>query len=258
MKKLKLQIKSGEAVLGTWLNLGNSLTAEIAGLAGFDWLLIDLEHGSGTEKELIHQLQALEHTRSAPVVRVESFERQRINRVLDMGAEGVMCPRIRNTEEARQFISGLHYPPYGTRGVAKMIRATGYGKESGSYMDNSHDDILGIIQVETVDILDHLDEIAALDGVDVLFIGPADLSMELGVFGKFDDKLFTGAVERSVAAARKHGKAVGMLLPDPDKFQFWYDLGIRMFASGSDSSFVAGGANEMYQKLNTLLKNSIK
>jgi len=94
MKNFKSRLKKGETLFGSWLNLGSSLTAEIVGLSGFDWVLLDLEHGSGTENELLHQLSALEHTQAAPIVRVESYKRQRIQRVLDMGAEGVMCPRI--------------------------------------------------------------------------------------------------------------------------------------------------------------------
>ena len=128
MKNLKKRLQSGEAVNGCWLNLGSALTAEIVGTAGFDWVLIDLEHGAGVEKDVLSQLQALEHTNTAAIVRVESAERQRIHRVLDVGAEGVMCPHINNIADARKVVSGLRYPPEGSRGVAKMVRATGFGK----------------------------------------------------------------------------------------------------------------------------------
>ncbi len=250
MKNLKKRIKGGESVLGCWLNLGSSLTAEIIGLAGFDWLLIDLEHGSGTEKDLLYQLQAMEHTAAAPLVRVESSERQRIQRVLDMGAEGVMCPRIRNLAEAEQVAKGLRYPPVGNRGVAKMVRTTRFGKNFDAYRKNEQDEIVGIVQIETVEVLDHLNEIASLEGIDVLFIGPSDLSMELGIFGQFDHPRFVDAVKITIHAARKSGKAAGILLYDPDDFQIYYDMGIRVFASGSDAGFVASGAISLYEKLN--------
>ena len=135
MKGLKKRLRQGETLNGCWLNLGSALTAEIVGLAGFDWVLIDLEHGAGNEGDVLHQLQALEHTPTAPVIRVESHARQRIHRVLDMGAEGIMCPRINNLNEARETVSALRYPPEGGRGVAKMVRATGFGKDFTAYHD---------------------------------------------------------------------------------------------------------------------------
>ncbi len=251
MKNLKARIKRGETLLGCWLNLGSSLTAEIIGLSGFDWLLIDLEHGAGTEKDLLYQLQAMEHTKAAPLVRIESSDRQRIHRVLDLGAEGVMCPRIRNYTEAEQVARGLHYPPAGNRGVAKMVRTTGFGRNFADYQKNEQEEIVGILQIETVEALDHLDRIAALDGIDVLFIGPSDLSMELGIFGKFENPLFVDAVKKTIKASRKYGKATGILLSDPDDFQIYHDMGIRIFACGSDATFVAAGSLNTFDKLNT-------
>lgn len=252
MKNLKKRLKQGETLTGCWLNLGSSLTAEIVGLAGFDWVLIDLEHGAGTESDVLHQLQAIEHTPAAPVIRIESFERQRIHRMLDQGAEGIMCPRINSPEEAEKFSSGLSYPPEGVRGVAKMVRATGFGKDFNRYYNEQMENVLGIVQVETPGILNHLDEIAAIDNVDVLFIGPLDLSMALGIFGQFDHPVFNNALESTVNAAEKASKATGILLFDPDDFRKYHDLGIRFIACGSDSVFVANGARETAGKMNTL------
>jgi len=252
MKHLKKRIKNGDTLIGCWLNLGNSITAEITGLAGFDWVLIDLEHGSGTENDLLYQLQALQHTPAAPVVRIEGASRQRIHRVLDLGAEGVMVPRINNPEEAGIAALGLHYPPEGNRGVARMVRATGFGQDFGEYLSNSRDEVVGIIQVETVEVLEHLDEIAALNGIDVLFIGPSDLSMALGKFGSFDHPLYIDAVKMTVNAAQKRNKAAGILLPGPEDFRTYHEMGVRLFAGGSDATFVADGAKSMYHKLDSL------
>lgn len=252
MKNLKKRLKRGETLNGCWLNLGSSLTAEIVGLAGFDWLLIDLEHGAGGEKDVLYQLQALEHTPAAPIVRVESSERQRIHRVLDLGAEGIMCPRINSVTEAKEVVSGLRYPPEGGRGVAKMVRATGFGQSFSDYYQDAKENILGVVQIETVEVLDHLHEIAALDGVDVLFIGPADLSMALGIFGQFDHPLFKEALKATVNAAQKAGKSTGILLFNPDDFNTYHDMGIRMIACGADATFVADGARNMALKLNTI------
>jgi 4-hydroxy-2-oxoheptanedioate aldolase len=249
MKNLKQRLKNGETLHGCWLNLGSSLTAEIVGLAGFDWVLIDLEHGAGTEKDVLVQLQALESTPVGVVVRVESSESQRIHRVLDMGAEGIMCPKVRNPEEARKVVSGLHYPPFGSRGVAKMVRASGFAQNFQTYYETSRDTLLGVVQIETAEVLNHLDEVAATEGVDVLFIGPADLSMELGIFGQFDHPRFREALNETIRAAQKAGKSTGILFFNPEEYRKYHDMGIRLIACGADATFVAEGARSMATRL---------
>ena len=249
MKNLKQRLLNGETLNGCWLNLGSPVTAEIVGLSGFDWVLIDLEHGAGSESTTLSQIQALEHTTAGVIVRAESTEPQRIHRVLDMGAEGVMCPKVRNAEEALKVVKGLHYPPFGNRGVAKMVRATQFAQNFNDYYQKSRDQILGVVQIETIEVLSHLDEVAAIEGVDVLFIGPADLSMELGIFGQFDHPTFVEALNKIVAAAKKANKAVGILFFNPDDYQRYHDLGIRFLACGADATFVAEGARTMAGKM---------
>jgi 2-keto-3-deoxy-L-rhamnonate aldolase RhmA len=257
MKKLKQRLQQGQTLHGCWLNTGSSLTAEIVGMAGFDWVLIDLEHGAGNEKDVLHQLQALEHTQAAPIVRVESSESQRIHRILDLGAEGIMCPKIANPEGARKLVHGLHYPPTGGRGVAKMVRATGFGAHFDQYYQEATDNILGIAQIETIEVLDHVGEIAAMDGIDVLFIGPADLSMELGIFGQFKHPLFLDAVNKTIHAAQKAGKATGILFFNTDDYESYHQLGIRFLACGSDATFVADGSRNLARKLDSLRQQNL-
>jgi len=245
MKGLKQRLRNGEVLIGTFLSLGNSLTTEIIAQAGFDWVLIDLEHGIGSEQDVLHQLQAIEHTNVEAIVRVESYQRQRIHRVLDLGAHGIMCPRIDNAEEAEQVIKALHYPTKGIRGVAKMVRATGFGANFNQYNHDLADNLLGIIQVETTESLNNLDGIANIAGVDVLFIGPADLSMALGIFGQLDHPIFINAVKDIITAATKANKAIGILLFDPQDFKKYYDQGVRFFACGTDTLFLSNGAKEV-------------
>jgi len=253
MKNLKKRLQQGDTLHGCWLNLGSSITAEIVGSSGFDWVLIDLEHGAGTEKDVLHQLQALEHTPAAAVVRIESAQRQRIHRILDLGAEGIMVPRISNATEAAAVASGLHYPPDGNRGIAKMVRASGFGQNFPEYYKTAKDNILGIVQIETREILHHLDAVAALPGIDVLFIGPSDLSMELGVFGQLDHPHFKDAIKATVNAAQKAGKAAGILIQDPSHYKTYHEHGIRFIACGADGTFVGEGARNMVNKLKTQL-----
>jgi 2-keto-3-deoxy-L-rhamnonate aldolase RhmA len=258
MKNIKARIKKGEAVNGCWLNLGNATTAEIVASAGFDWVLIDLEHGAGDEQLVLSQLQAIEHSNAAAFVRVESNGRQRIHRVLDFGSEGIMCPHINDGSEAKAMVEGLRYPPHGSRGVAKMVRATQFGKEFAGYYQNANETIVGLAQVESKEALNNLDAIAAVDGIDVLFIGPADLTMDLGIFGEFDNPVFIDAVKATVAAAQKAQKATGILLFNPDDYQKYFNLGIRVIACGSDSGFVVAGSKNVADKLDAMRKNLTK
>ena len=252
MKNLKKRLQAGETLHGCWLNLGSPLTAEIIGLSGFDWVLIDLEHGSGSEAVAMNQIQGLEHTGAGIVVRSESTELARIQRILDMGPEGIMCPKISNAEQAKRQVSALYYPPVGQRGVAKMVRAAQFGPNFQKYHDASQENVLGVVQIETREALDHLDEIANVKGVDVLFIGPSDLTMELGIFGQFDNLVYLDAVRKTVAAATKAGKATGILFFNPDEYIKYHQLGIRFIACGSDGAFIVDGAKNRVEKLASL------
>lgn len=251
MKNLKKRLQDGQALNGCWLNLGSSLTAEIVGNAGFDWVLIDLEHGAGNEKDMLAQLQALQSSNTKAIVRVERNDKSRIQHALDMGAEGIMCPQIETVADSQNVVSAMYYSPDGNRGVAKMVRATGFGGEFDLYRQKLKENILGIIQIETTKALDQLDEIASLDGVDVLFIGPSDLTMSLGIFGQFDHPRYLDALNAITAAATKAGKATGILLFDPKDYETYYNMGIRFMACGSDATFVAQGAKHMAKALNS-------
>ena len=250
MKDLKEKLSAGEAVHGCWLNSGSEINAEIVGNAGFDWVVIDLEHGIGTENNLINQLQALSGSETVRIVRVEALVRQRVSRVLELGAEGVLFPQIQNSQEAEQAISYMRYPPDGVRGMANMIRATDFGQSFEEYYTGYKDNLLGIIQIETLESLNYLDEIANIDGVDVLFVGPADMSLALGVFRQFDHPRYIETLEKVRDAASKAGKATGTLLRNPDEYEKYYKLGYRMLGCGADSVFVLQGALDMARELN--------
>ena len=250
MISLKERLKNGEAIHGCWLNMGSTVSTEVVGSVGFDWVLFDLEHGIGTESVLVPQLQALGNDNAVPIVRVESFEPARIKRVLDAGVKGVMFPQIQNATEARSAIENMYYPPTGKRGFAKMVRATQFGKNFESYYEFAKNSLLGIIQIETIESLNHLDDIANIEGVDILFLGPADLSLALGVFGQWDHPLFVEAVQKIGASASKAGKAAGTIFFDINQYDFFYRHGFRFLASGSDMTFLSQGARDMAYALN--------
>jgi 4-hydroxy-2-oxoheptanedioate aldolase len=250
MKKIKEKLSAGEAVHGCWLNSGSAINAEIVGKAGFDWVVIDLEHGIGTENNLVNQLQALNGSETVRIVRVEALVRQRVSRVLELGADGLLFPQIQNFQEAQQAISYMRYPPDGVRGMANMIRATDFGQSFEEYYAGYKDNVLGVIQIETLESLNHLDEIANIDGVDVLFVGPADMSLALGVFRQFDHPRYVETLEKVRDAASKAGKATGTLLRHAGEYEKYYKLGYRMIGCGADSVFVLQGAKNMAGELN--------
>ena len=240
--ELRARLRAGEVVVGTFLNLGSAVAAEICGLAGFDWVLIDLEHGSGSEADLLPQLQALAHTGAAPIVRVESNERPRFARALDSGAVGVMVPRVDTAEEAGAAAASMRYPPIGVRGTAYMNRAAGWGARSGAEVTAFNERVVGVIQIESETAVANVEEIAAVEGVDVLFIGPSDLTQSMGILGQTDDPRFLAAVQAVADAARAAGKATGILVQAPEQLDRYLELGFQLVAVGSDSSFLAGTA----------------
>ena len=248
MKNLKQRIIAGEAVHGSWVNLGSIVSAEIIGNAGFDWVLIDLEHGAGNDGIMYQQLQALESTGATPLVRIDELSRPKAQRILDAGAMGIMFPRIDNAAEALLAASMLYYPPKGIRGMAKMVRASGFGKSVNDY-EAMQKNLIGFIQVETINALKEVNEIAAIDGVDTLFVGPSDLTMALGIFNQFDHPVYQQAVKDVVAAAQKHGKAAGVLLQDINEYQMYHQLGYRVLASGGDAAYVARGAAQTVMQM---------
>jgi 4-hydroxy-2-oxoheptanedioate aldolase len=235
---MKQRLQNGETLLGCFLNLGSPLTAEMVGKAGFDFVVIDLEHGSGTEADVLHQLQALENTGAKSVIRVEGHARQRSHRVLDLGAHGIMFPRVNTADEARASVAALRYPPEGVRGVASMNRACEFGLTFHEYVNTSKGSLLGVMQIETAEAVANADAIAAVEGVDVLFTGPLDLSMSLGILGQYDHPEFLKALGATSGAARNHGKTAGVLMTAPDMFFRYHDYGYRFIACGSDGALV--------------------
>lgn len=257
MKNLKERVRKGDTIFGCFLGLGSPLTAEIMGMAGYDWALIDLEHGAGDERETLHQLQALEHTSAATIVRVESNARQRVHRVLDLGAYGIMFPRIDTPQQARDAVAAMRYPPGGVRGVALANRACEFGASYRQYMQTVEDSLLCVVQIETESSLENVEDIAAVGGVDVLFIGPSDLSQSLGIFGEFGNPRFRGAVERIAAAARTWHKGIGILLPKPEDFDFYHELGFRFIASGADGVLLNNAARNLVRTLHGCLERQL-
>jgi len=239
---LRARVLAGETLFGLFLDLGSPFSAEICARAGYDWLVVDLEHGAGTEAGLVGLLQSIEVGGSTAVVRPQSGERLRIGRALDLGAAGIVIPRLESAAEAREAVSFLRYPPAGVRGVALRTRGAGMGSVAHGEVHQINERILGIVQIESVGALREADEIAAIDGVDVLFVGPADLTHSLGVPGRFDDETYLAALRTVVDACAAHGKAAGILVYDLGVVPGLLELGYRFVGIGADGALVASGA----------------
>jgi len=237
----RTRVLAGEWLAGTFINLGSPLTAEIAGRAGFDWLMLDYEHGPGSEETLLGQLQAVSGARAATIVRLAANEPPRFKRALDLGAGGVMVPYVNTEDEARAAVASVRYPPWGARGVSRFNRAAGFGQDFDDYYQHAHERLVTMVQVETPESISNLDAIAAVDGVDVLFVGPLDLTTNLGIQGAFDHPDFVRARQQVVAAARKAGKAAGILATAPDQLPVLKAEGYTALAYGSDGGAVTGG-----------------
>jgi 4-hydroxy-2-oxoheptanedioate aldolase len=239
---LRGRLQAGETLWGSFAAIGAPVVTEILARAGFDWVMVDLEHGLTTEADLVGNLHAIGTTRTAALVRPQSAERLRIGRVLDLGAHGVMLPRMDTPDQVREAISFMRYPPDGTRGLALSTRGAGLGERAHADVRSINPEILGIIQVESPSAVEHAAEIAAIDGVDVLFVGPTDLSHSLGIPGGFDERVYLEAIEHVVSVAEAAGKAAGILLYDAAVVARHRELGFRFIGLGADAGFVAAGA----------------
>lgn len=239
---LRQRVLAGETVFGLFLDFGSIAAAEIVARAGYDWVIVDLEHGNAGETELLGQLVAIQATPCAALVRVVSAERMRVGRVLDLGADGLMIPRLESVAEVRETVSWMRFPPAGIRGLAAITRGAGYVTVPHADIHTLNERVLGVFQVESPLAVDAAEEMAAIDGVDVLFVGPADLSHAMGIPGQFSHPDFTANLDRVAAAARAHGKAAGILLQGTAEVAAYRDRGYTFLGIGSDVGLVAGGS----------------
>jgi 4-hydroxy-2-oxoheptanedioate aldolase len=223
-----------QLLAGTFLNLGSPTAVEIAADTGFDWLLIDLEHGSGSAADLRSMLLACRGSSAASIVRIRSVDADTVKFVMDSGAAGIMFPYVSTVAEAKRAVDCIKYPPLGSRGVAGAIRATNFGRDWHQYFNDANDNSLVIVQIETPEAVEASADIAAIDGVDVLFVGPLDLSVNLGFPGDFTQPRFVEALKKVVKSCSDHGKTPGILTKAGFEQQH-KDLGFKFTAVGSDS-----------------------
>lgn len=236
-QEFREKLASREITYGTFLGLGSSMAAEVVATTGVDWVLIDHEHGGGTESEVGATIVAAGAYGVPALVRVESQERIRIGRVLDAGAAGVMFPRIEDVSQVLQAVRHSSYPPHGDRGVATYNRSARWGKDLEALEVGRT--AACIIQIETITALNQVNKIAEIAGVDALFVGPLDLSFALGVPRDFSHPVFIEACEKVLAACAKSGIVCGILAPDVAGAKRYKDMGFTFIAIGSDATLLS-------------------
>jgi 2-keto-3-deoxy-L-rhamnonate aldolase RhmA len=239
--RVKQLLKDGKYTCGSWVSLCSPTGAEVMGLAGFDWVLIDMEHGAGDYQTLLTQLQALGAAgETVPFVRVQWNDAVVIKRVLDLGAYGVMVPGIRSVEEARRAVAAIKYPPQGVRGLAGN-RGGRYGLD-GDYVKQSNEEIMMILQVETVAAIESIEAILDVPGVDVAFLGPNDLSGEMGHVGNWEHPDVQKAIKRLEDAAHARNIPLGTVSRNWDAAKGFIERGYRFQALLGDIPFLLNGA----------------
>lgn len=211
-RDLKAELKAGQAAFGCWLGLNSGAVAEIVAGAGYDFVLIDLEHGPGDPQEALTIMQAISAYPCVPLVRVPANEPLWIKRALDLGAAGIMVPSVETAAQAAQVADAARYPPLGRRGMAPtVIRASGYGVRWREYAAGFNERLLVICQVETAQAVENAAAIAAVDGVDLLFVGPFDLSGDLGYPAQPDHPDVRKAIAKVEGVAKAAGKLLGTI-----------------------------------------------
>ena len=236
--------------LGTWISTGSPAVAELASRFPFDWLLIDFEHGAASMATLPEILRGVSHGSPAIIVRVPDMRPALIARVLDWGADGIMLPHVRSAEEAEACVAAICYPPRGSRGYSSSVRAYGYGTDVPA--DPAAVRPLFFAQIEDLAGVDHAAEIAAVDGVDVLFVGPADLKLALAAEKTPGKPDMETAMGRVAEAAERHGKRAGVLVRDRSTVTQLRQRGFSCLAVDSDMAILREG----YRSLGALRKES--
>ncbi|HEX6704356.1 MAG TPA: HpcH/HpaI aldolase/citrate lyase family protein [Albitalea sp.] len=245
-----LKASGAHPPVGTWISTASPIVAEAMGHAGFDWGVVDMEHAPLDVMGVVHLLQALSGTKMLPVVRVPWNDAVMVKRVLDAGATTVMFPFVQGADEARRAVAATRYPPEGVRGMAGLSRATRFGTIA-NYFRSANQSIGVIVQIETPQAIEQIDAIAGVDGVDALFIGPADLSAAMGHIGELTHPAVVGLMSRAVQRCKALGRPVGTLGANPEAVAQYRAIGFDYVAVSSDIGFMMRGAQAAIAALRT-------
>ncbi len=250
----KQALAARERQVGLWCSMASAISAEILAGAGFDWIVIDGEHAPNDIPLLVLQLQAMRGGTAEPVFRVPWNEPVIIKRALDAGARSLLIPFVQNADEARRAVAAARYPPLGIRGVAVVPRANDYGRVR-DYHRNAHLDTCILVQLETRAALKEIEAIAAVEGIDGMFLGPSDLAADFGHLADNKHSEVQAAIKDAAQRIRAAGKSAGMLSGNLDDVESFFAMGFNFTAVGSDVGILARGAESIaarFQKAATM------
>ena len=242
----KKALAAGQTQIGLWASFADAYAIEIVASAGFDWLVIDGEHGPNDLRSVLAQLQAVAAYPTHPVVRLPIGDPVLIKQYLDIGAHTLLIPIVETGEQARQLVAATRYPPHGIRGVASA-RASRWGAET-EYLARANEAVCLLIQVETLKGVENLDEILAVEGVDGVFIGPSDLAASIGHLGNLAHPDVISMIESAIARIVQSGKAAGILTADTALAQAYIQRGVTFCAVGVDTTMLAQAARALARK----------
>ncbi|MEI7297455.1 4-hydroxy-2-oxoheptanedioate aldolase [Paraburkholderia tropica] len=241
----KQRLRCGETVIGLWLALADAYSAELCAGSGFDWLLLDGEHAPFDLRTTLAALQSVASYPSHPIVRLPEGNPTLIKQILDIGATTLLIPMVESAAQAQNLVQATRYPPSGTRGVGSGIARASQWARFPRYVHEANDRVCLLVQVETVAALAQLDEICAVDGVDGIFIGPADLSASMGYLGEPAHPNVVARIEAAISVIRRHGKAPGILCTEPDLAKRYIGSGAQFLAVGVDTALLATAARRL-------------
>jgi len=242
---LKTKLLAGKKTAGAWAQIASPFTAEILSSAGFDWLMLDMEHGPGDLMTLVGQVHAMKGNDCVPLVRTPWNDFVAIKRILDAGAEGVLIPYVNNREETEKAVRACKYPLDGIRGVAGSPRAPGYGQNIGNYLKRANQEMFIMIAVETPEAVANLDEILLVDGLDGVFIGPMDLASSMGYFGDPSQAEVQEAIRGIETKVLAAGKVLATTTGTWEQAQNLYKRGYQMLMLMADGVSLAKQAKEI-------------
>jgi 2-dehydro-3-deoxyglucarate aldolase/4-hydroxy-2-oxoheptanedioate aldolase len=246
-ERLKRAFDDREPLVGTWLTVGHPTVAELQAELGFDFVTIDAEHAASSLETIENMARAVDAASGGTetLVRVADDNPTHLNRVLDTGVSGVIVPMVETVSQARAVVEATHYPPDGSRGVAGS-RASSYGLHLEEYFDRANDEVVTVLLIETERGVKNASAIADVDGVDALFVGPADLSATLGEFGN-PDSVDTD-ISAVIQAGRAANTAVGTIALSPDDIERWVDAGFDFHVVGTDAGYLVRGARGLKER----------
>ena len=243
--RFKAALSAGKPQIGLWLGLTSSYSAELLAGAGFDWLLIDAEHAPNNVQTVLTQLQAIAPYASQPVVRPSWNDPVQIKQLLDIGAQTLLVPMVQNADEARLAVRATRYPPAGIRGVGSALARASRWNRTPDYLQRANDAMCVLVQIETREALKNLPHILDVEGVDGVFIGPADLSADMGFAGNPQHPEVQAAIEKAISQIRAAGKAPGILMANEPLAKHYLELGALFVAVGVDTTLLARSAEAL-------------